>query len=266
MKLIFFILTLFPLFATAAPAPRCMDLFSLVSIEFPQNRPLTFKEVELFSPRDEVTASIGQNKIAELTFVKWMDVTSPNEKMESVLGLTKTGQLYYLVKLRGPGKYEARTVARSLNGQRWFQQFFFSKDGFLVGIAGDGNVNIFAPNKWVSTMAEKNIRQRALKGWAISSSLFVGALYFMFPDLASLNMGTDLPLALMSIPLVNALTRSIPQWRSQVERQRMYPDGFVRTPFYYFGRTENDFQQLRENLTNYYSSTPSSTYRAPFAP
>lgn len=212
---------------------------SRVALERAQDRPLNFKNVEVYRRNN----GVGLQQVGDLRFEKWIELPISRPGADNFIGLTRDWSIYHLVHWQG------RSIARLLNGpsgeREEIREIFLFQDEILVAVTSESKVKIYSPLKWLKSPM-KSVFQKGAVFWGASTAVGIGALYLLAPDLRAMGMSDELLLP-MSASFIGAANfmNSFFFMLFHYEHYNTFPDGFVGSSIRF-----TDVTKLEKELAN----------------
>lgn len=219
-----------------AQSYQCMDLFSLTLVENSQERPLTFKKVEVLRRNNHV----GLQQVGDIQFEKWIEVGPFAEGVYNQIGLTKEGKLYHLVN------WKSRKIARLLSGDQFFKSLFLFKNKFIIAVDFSGEVFVFSPSKWLLSPLKDSLR-RGIAIWTGTSLAVTALVGLVFPDMvgAGSQSFSNLSMTAGFVATITAMNTFFIMVQ-RYDRLNTFPNGFIPLGFKFTQGVESLQKQLLE--------------------
>lgn len=226
----------------------CVDY--LTGFLFENTNTIFFTQVEVFRQNN----NIGPQQLGRLEFIKWVDFTLEfgHETASSVIGLTKSGRMYHLIKS------PERTIARLLNGELIFADFKMTSNGEVVAKNQQGKTYVYLPHLW-ETSPRKAVTKQGAYYWGLASVVGITTKF------ALLGPGYGVPLEISSfnlmIPLIETMTVGAAGLNTALVMANKYyhritfPNGFIPVELSY-DRPLNMIGELREMRSQFKEGTP----------
>lgn len=212
---------LLPLNASA----DCSDVF-LVNLEFKQahNWPMVFNHVEVFRRNN----NMGMQQFGEIKLARWIDLPFTGYD-HNFVGISDTGRIYHIIK------YENRTIARPISGQRSFTDIFVAEPGLIAAVDYEGKIEIYDPLAWTK---RGGLKSTAIFGVSMWTALTGGTLALAY------SYGVQIPMEFLAafVGGSSALQTSFVMMFEYMQNNT-FPDGFVKTNFKF-----KSVEQLQKDL------------------
>lgn len=196
------------------PLSRAEKNMEIQPFEFPREWRLEYPEVQVVNQNPEM----GLQFYAHVRFEKWQDLPSSDLSEAIVIGLTRSGQLYHLVDIKG------RRVMRLLSGTRKIRDFLLAPDGNILAVDAKGDTLLFDAGQWMKSPVEKLVRTGMVR-WGLSSLALVATTGWFLPEQMHQQMEAFLLMNGLGSVAIALNTALMSLNRYDFLNQR--PDGFV---------------------------------------
>lgn len=194
--------------------------------------------------------NIGPQQYGTITFQRWFELTFEfneldilNEPPTSIVGLTKEGRLYHVVK------FKERTIARLLSGEHVFTSFQVSNKGRIMAWDQKGHSHFYSAPLW-NTSPLKALKKHWFKMWgftsvaaAVASNVFMGPIPF---PVEFFGFVFNFPMAELIYSGAAGMTSGF-SMLSRYEQLNTYPNGFIPVGY----ESEKDLWILDKDLKEY---------------
>ncbi len=222
MRVFCFISFIMLTFISSSYAQLCKNTLSKEELLYQNLNENIVSGIEFFNQNN----NFGLQFEGSLDLMKWSEVHFSLDEFASIVGLTKDGSLYHLLRFDNE-----RIIARKLSGSILITDFQITSNGKLLALGQNDKAYVFSSKLW-SIPASKKARKRWKDLWVTLSIAAIGTKLTLAPDLFFykdvFSYSIPLPLAEIGLTAVSAMTAGFSALFS-FDYLNQNPSGLMRT-------------------------------------